>query len=50
MRENECTCPNHGQKRRFLTKAEQLENLKEYEQELKKELQGVQEKMKELSA
>jgi hypothetical protein len=46
----ECCCQNHGQKRKFLTKAEQLEKLKEYEQELKKELQGVQEKIKELSA
>ena len=47
-----CGCtPNHqeGRGRRFLTKPEKVEKLKNYEQELTKELQAVQEQIKELS-
>jgi hypothetical protein len=48
-----CGCTpghNEGHGRRFLTKAEKIEKLKNYEQELTKELQAVQEHIKELSA
>jgi hypothetical protein len=37
-----------GQSRRFLTKAEKMEKLKSYEEELKKELVAVQEHINEL--
>jgi len=40
----------HRRGRRFLTKAERLEKLKDYAEELKKELEAVQEHIKELSA
>jgi len=44
--------PNHqeGRGRRFLSKNEKIEKLKNYEQELTKELQAVQEQIKELGA
>jgi predicted transcriptional regulator len=44
---NEEGC-NHG--RRFLTKAEKIEKLRKYEEELKKELTALQEHIKELSS
>jgi hypothetical protein len=43
--EEEC---NHG--RRFLTKAEKIEKLKKYEEELKKEIIALQEHIKELKS
>jgi len=39
----------HWHGRRFLTKAEKSEKLKNYAEELKKELEAVQEHIKELS-
>jgi hypothetical protein len=51
----ECCCGLHyneegcGHGRRFLTKAERIEKLKSYEEELKKELIAVQEHLNELS-
>jgi len=36
----------HGYRRRFLTKAEKTEKLKNYAEELKKELEAVEEKIK----
>jgi len=51
----ECCCipigqdQGHGHKQRFLTKAEKVEKLKNYTQELKKELTAVEENIKELS-
>jgi hypothetical protein len=45
-----CTSSHHeGHGRRFLTKTEKIEKLKNYEQELTKELEAVQEQIKELS-
>jgi len=38
----------HGYGRRFLTKAERLEELKKYAEELRKELTAVEEHIKEL--
>ena len=40
----------HGYRRRFLTKAEKTEKLKNYSEELKKELIAVEEKIKELKS
>ena len=51
MESCECGChdESHGQyKRRFLTKAEKIEKLQNYAEELKKELTAVQEQIKEL--
>jgi hypothetical protein len=50
MHEHKCCCSNHEHPRKYLTKTEQLEQLKKYEQDLTKELQAVQEKIKEASA
>lgn len=38
----------HMRRRRFLTKAEKIERLQNYAEELKKELVAVQERIKEL--
>lgn len=40
--------PSHA--RRFLTKAEKVEKLKDYEEELRKELAAVEEHIKELES
>jgi hypothetical protein len=40
----------HGYRRRFLTKAEKTEKLKDYAEELKKELKAVEEKIKEMQS
>ena len=40
----------HGYRRRFLTKAEKAERLKNYAEELRKELKGVEERLKELQS
>jgi len=40
----------HGYRRRFLTKAEKIEKLKNYTEELKKELKAVEEKIKEMQS
>jgi hypothetical protein len=40
----------HGYRRRFLTKAEKTERLKNYAEELKKELEAVEEKIKEMQS
>jgi hypothetical protein len=51
----ECCCGSHGNeqghdhRRRFLTKAEKAKKLKNYAEELKKELAAVEENIKELS-
>ena len=49
---DECGCGMHeheqGYRRRFLTKAEKTERLKNYVEELKKELEAVEEKIKEM--
>ena len=51
----ECCCGppyrgrEHGYGKRFLTKAEKTEKLKNYAEELKKELTAVEEHIKELS-
>ena len=45
-----CNGPAHHTHRRFITKAEKLERLNEYAEQLKKELEGVTEKIKELQA
>jgi len=42
--------PRHKHGRRFLTKAEKVEKLKSYAEELRKELQAVEEKIKELKS
>ena len=48
-----CGAHHHGDEdshhRRFLTKAERLEKLKKYAEELRKELNAVEEHIKELS-
>jgi hypothetical protein len=49
--ESHCGCGmhghEHGYRRRFLTKAEKIERLKTYAEELRKELKAVEEKLKE---
>jgi hypothetical protein len=49
-----CGCGMHGHeqgyRRRFLTKAEKTEKLKNYAEELKKELKAVEEKIKEMQS
>ncbi len=40
----------HGYRRHFLTKAEKTEKLKNYAEELKKELKAVEEKIKEMQS
>lgn len=49
--DNYCGCGVQGHeqdyRRRFLTKAEKTEKLKNYAEELKKELKAVEEKIKE---
>jgi len=40
----------HGYRRHFLTKAEKIEKLKNYAEELKKELKAVEEKIKEMQS
>ena len=49
-----CGCGMHeheqGYRRRFLTKAEKTERLKSYAEELRKELKGVEEKLKEMQS
>jgi len=41
-------CSSSRVSRSFLTKEEQIQLLQEYQQDLKKEVQGVEEKIKEL--
>jgi len=52
--DNYCGCGMHeheqGYRRRFLTKAEKTEKLKNYAEELKKELKAVEEKIKEMQS
>ena len=49
-----CGCGMHryeqGYRRRFLTKAEKTEKLKNYAEELKKELKAVEEKLEEMQS
>jgi phage-related tail protein len=40
----------HGYRRRFFTKAEKVEKLKSYVEELKNELKAVEEKVKEMQS
>ena len=40
----------HGYRRRFITKAEKTEKLKNYAEELRKELKGVEERIKEMQS
>jgi FtsZ-binding cell division protein ZapB len=40
----------HGFARRFMTKAEKIEKLESYIEQLKNELAGVQERLRELKA
>jgi hypothetical protein len=40
----------HGYRRRFFSKAEKIEKLREYAEELKKELKAVEEKIKEIES
>jgi len=53
-RECDCGPPHHerghGHGRRFLTKAEKVEKLKSYAEELRKELEAVEEHIKELQS
>ncbi len=44
-----CNCREHGYGKRLLTKAEKTEKLKNYAEELKKELTAVEEHIKELN-
>ncbi len=50
--ESYCGCRmhgfEHGYRRHFLTKGEKTEKLKNYAEELKKELKAVEEKIKEM--
>jgi len=50
--EDYCGCGMHGEgqgyRRRFFTKAEKLEKLKSYAEELRNELKGVEERIKEM--
>jgi len=40
----------HGYRRRFLTKAEKVQKLKKYAEELRNELKAVEEHIKELAS
>jgi hypothetical protein len=40
----------HGYRRHFFTKAEKIEKLKNYAEELKNELKAVEEKIKEMQS
>jgi hypothetical protein len=46
--ECECGCGNSGFKRRYQTKAEQVSELEEYLNELKAEVQAVEERLADL--
>ncbi len=46
MEPTQCSCHSHF--RRFLTKEEQIKQLEEYAEELKKELEAVNEHIEEL--
>ena len=52
--ESYCCCGmrgnGHDHRRRFFTKAEKVEKLKNYADELKNELSAVEEKMKEMQS
>jgi glutamate synthase domain-containing protein 2 len=52
--EDYCGCGMHGHeqgyRRRFFTKAEKTEKLKNYAEELRKELKAVEEKIKEMQS
>jgi glutamate synthase domain-containing protein 2 len=52
--EGYCGCGMHGHeqgyRRRFFTKDEKMEKLKNYAEELKKELKAVEEKIKEMQS
>jgi hypothetical protein len=52
--ESPCGCGmhghEHGYRRRFLTKAEKIEKLKSYAEELRKELKAVEEKLKDIQS
>jgi len=52
--EDHCGCgihgDGHGYRRRFFTKAEKVEMLKSYMEELKNELKAVEEKIKEMQS
>jgi hypothetical protein len=52
--EYHCGCgmhgDEHGYRRRFFTKAEKVERLKSYAEELKNELKAVEEKIKEMQS
>ena len=41
---------HYGERRSFLTKEERITMLKEYKDDLEKEVKGVEERIKELSA
>lgn len=43
-------CSSSYSERSFLTKEEKIEILREYQQDLQKEVQGVEEKIKELES
>jgi hypothetical protein len=43
-------CSLQGYRRNFFTKAEKIEKLKNYAEELKKELKAVEEKIKEVQS
>jgi hypothetical protein len=45
-----CKGPAHHTRRQFITKAEKIEQLNAYAEQLRKELEGVTEKIKELQA
>jgi|GEM_PF-1928333 len=52
--EDDCGCgmhgDGHGRRRRFFTKVEEVEKLKGYADELRKELKAVEEKIKEVQS
>jgi len=52
--EDHCGCGMHGEgggyRRRFLTKAEKMEKLKSYADQLKNELKAVEEKIREMQS
>jgi hypothetical protein len=47
---SECCCGHPGFVRHFISKKERRESLKEYKDMLKKELEGVEEHLKELGS
>jgi hypothetical protein len=50
MRGGECCCEPSEFQRRFITKEEELEKLQAYREQLRKELEGIEEHLKDIKS